>query len=50
MQYFKRALVSWNGSRFHQIVKGISFSYWKAVSKGIKSGLSMFSMSENHPI
>ena len=39
MQCFKRALkwepISWNGSRFHQIVKGISFNYWKTISEGI---------------
>ena len=38
-----------DGSRFHQIVKGISFNYWEAVSKGINSGLYMFSMNKNHP-
>ena len=50
LQYFKRVLVSWNGSKFHQIVKVISFNYWRTVSKGINSGLQMFSMSKNHPI
>ena len=35
LQYFKRALVSWNGGRFYQTVKGISFNYWKTVSKVI---------------
>ena len=50
LQYFKTALVSWNGGRFHQKVKGISFNYWKTVSKVINSGLYMFSISKNHSV
>ena len=50
LQYFKRALVSWNESRFHQIEKDISFNYWKRVLKSINPGLKMFSISKNHPI
>ena len=37
--YFKRALVSWNGNLYHQMVKGISFNCFETVSKGIYSRL-----------
>ena len=43
LQYFKRALVSWNGKRFHQTLKGVSFNYFKAVTKYINSAPLMFS-------
>lgn len=38
LQYFKRAPVSWNGYHFEYIVKGVSFNYFKALSKGINMG------------
>ena len=36
LYYFKRALVSWNGSRLYQMVKGISFTYVPTFQHGRK--------------
>ena len=44
LQYFKRALVSWNENQFHQTAQCVSFNYFKTASKGINSGLQMFWM------
>ena len=42
----KRTVVSWNGKRFNQIVKGIASKYFKTLLKSINSWISL---SKNCP-
>ena len=37
LRYFKRALISWHGNRSYEILKIISFKYFKIVSKDSNS-------------